>query len=137
MLTQGVQHIATHPGPLGVFYRRLCKRKNRNVAITAVARKRVTIAYLMLKNNEPYRYAVCKRVHEKFTSLQSTATGKAVRSKRGSVPTDLPAAYAKHGLPPVRRFEDLPGGERRMLQERGLEPAARELRAQPAAAAPK
>ena len=132
MLTQGVQHIAVHPGPLGVFFRRLCKRKNRNVAIMAVARKLVCIAYQMLKNNEPYRYAVTKRVHEKFTSLQATATGQPVRSKRGSVPTDLPAACVKHGLPPVHRFEELPAGERRMLHDRGLEPAVRELHAQPA-----
>ena len=134
MLTQGVQHIAAHPGPLGVFFRRLCKRKNRNVAITAVARKLVTIAYLMLKNNEPYRYAVARRVHEKFTGLGSTATGKPTRSKPGSAPRDLPAACAKHGLPPVRRFDELPAGERRMLHDRGLEPAVRELHAQPAAA---
>lgn len=133
MLTQGVQHVAAHPGPLGVFFRRLCKRKNRNVAITAVARKLVTIAYLMLKNNEPYRYAQAKRVHEKFTGLQSAATGKVARGKPGSAPVDLPAACAKHGLPPVRRFDELPAGERRILKDRGLEPAVRALHAQPAA----
>ncbi len=131
MLTQGVQHIAVHPGPLGVFFRRLCKRKNRNVAITAVARKLVTIAWLMLKNNEPYRYAVANRVHKKFTRLRFTATGELTRSKRGSAPKDLPAAYVKHGLPPVRRFDELPAGERQMLRDRGLEPAVRELHAQP------
>ena len=134
MLTQGVQHVAAHPGPLGVFFRRLCKRKNRNVAITAVARKLVTIAYLMLKNNEPYRYAVAKRVHEKFTGLGTAATGKPARSKPGSAPRDLPAACAKHGLPPVRRFDELPAGEQRMLRDRELEPTVRELHAQPAAA---
>jgi hypothetical protein len=98
-----------------------------------VARKRVTIAYLMLKSNEPYRYAVCKRVHQKFTGLRSAATGKIKRGKPGSAPKDLPAACARHGLPPVRRFEELPAGERRMLHERGLEPAVRELHGQPAA----
>lgn len=36
MLTQGVQRNAA-------YFRRLCKRKNRNVAISAVARKLVTI----------------------------------------------------------------------------------------------
>ena len=131
MLTQGVQHVADHPGPLGVFFRRLCKRKNRNVAVTAVARKLVTIAYLMLKKNEPYRYAVSKRVHEKFTGLRSVATGRTARGKPGSMPKDLPAACERHGLPPVRRFEQLPAGERRMLAERDLEPAVRELHAQP------
>jgi transposase len=57
LLTQSAQHALRHPGPLGAFFRRLAKRKNRNVAITAVARKLVTIAFLMLKNNEPCRYA--------------------------------------------------------------------------------
>jgi hypothetical protein len=134
MLTQGVQHIANHPGPLGVFFRRLCKRKNRNVAITAVARKLVTIAYLMLKSNEPYRYAITKCVHEKFTGLRSVATGKPMRGKPGSVPKNLPAACERHGLPSVRRFDQLPAGERRMLQERGLERDVRELHAQPGGA---
>ena len=50
MLTQAAQHVAEHPGPLGAFYRRLKKRKARNVAIVATARKLVTIAFLMLKN---------------------------------------------------------------------------------------
>lgn len=121
MLTQGVQHIAVHPGPLGVFFRRLCKRKNRNVAISAVARKLVTIAYLMLRNNEPYRYAVAKRVHEKFTTLGSRATGKPARTPPGTAPRDLPHVYARHGLPVARRPDQLPSGERRMLVDKGVD----------------
>ena len=38
LLTQAAQHVARHPGPLGAFFRRLVKRKRRQVAITAVAR---------------------------------------------------------------------------------------------------
>ncbi len=53
MLTQSAQNIARHPGPLGVSFRRLAKRKCWNVAVCATARKLVTIAWLMLKNNEP------------------------------------------------------------------------------------
>ena len=53
LLTESAQHVARHPGPLGAFFRRLVRRKNRNVAITAVARKLVTIAFLMRKHNEP------------------------------------------------------------------------------------
>ena len=93
----------------------------------------VTIAYLMLKNNEPYRYAVAKRVHEKFTGLRTVAAGKPTRSKPGSVPKDLAAACATHGLPPIRRFDELPAGERRVLREGGLEETVREMHAQPAA----
>src|SRR5262249_14788628 len=57
------------PAPPGAFSRRLARRKSRQVAITAVARKLVTIAYLMLKNNEPYRYAKPELMRVKFTKL--------------------------------------------------------------------
>ncbi|HEY2302651.1 MAG TPA: IS110 family transposase, partial [Acidimicrobiales bacterium] len=55
LLTQSAQPVARHPGPPGAFFRRLARRKDRNVAITAAARKLVTVAFRMLKNNEPYR----------------------------------------------------------------------------------
>ena len=32
LLTQSCQHVARHPGPLGAFFQRLAKRKNRQVA---------------------------------------------------------------------------------------------------------
>ena len=57
MLVQAAQSLARHPGPLGVFFRRLQKKKNRNVAVVATARKLVTVAWHMLRANEPYRYA--------------------------------------------------------------------------------
>src|SRR4029079_1055018 len=70
LLTQSAQHASRHPGPIGTFFRRLAKRKNRSVAITAVARKLVTIAFLMLKNDEPYRYARPELMREKFMALK-------------------------------------------------------------------
>ncbi len=70
LLTQASQHASRHPGPIGAFYRHLIKRKCRAVAITAVARKLVTIAYLMLKHNEPYRYSRPELMRAKFTRLQ-------------------------------------------------------------------
>ena len=42
--------MGRHPGPLGVFFWRLAKKKNRNVAVVAKARKLVTFAWHMLKN---------------------------------------------------------------------------------------
>ena len=82
MLTQAAQHAAEHPGPLGAFYRRLKKRKARNVAIVATARKLVTIAFLMLKNNEPYRYARPERVQAKLRHVEraAEAAGKPSRA---------------------------------------------------------
>lgn len=70
LLTQAAQHASRHAGPLGAFFHRLTKRKNRSVAITALARKLVTIAFLMLKNNETYRYANPQLMRQKFTKLE-------------------------------------------------------------------
>ena len=58
MLIEAAQHLDKHPGPLGHFFRRLAKKKNRNVAVVAAARKLAMIGWLMLVHNEPYRYAI-------------------------------------------------------------------------------
>jgi hypothetical protein len=71
LLTQAAQHASRHPGPIGAFFRRLVKRKSRQVAVTAVARKLVTVAYRMLKNNEPYRYARPELMRAKFATLRA------------------------------------------------------------------
>ena len=83
MLTEAAQHLDKHPGPLGVFFRRLAKKKNRNVAVVATARKLVTIAYLMLKHNEPYRYAQPLATSAKLSRLRIKAGGK---RRRGGNP---------------------------------------------------
>jgi transposase len=130
LLTQGCQHVARHPGPLGAFYRRLAKRKNRQVAIVAVARKLVTIAYLMLKNNEPYRYAKPDLMAQKFAFLNRATNCSAPRRKRGfkaQARVGLPAVYAHAGLPPVVTPDELPNGELRMLTERKLNDFVGEL----------
>ena len=57
LVLPAAQQDGTHPGPVGAFFRRLSKRKNRSVAVVATARKLVVIAWHMLRNNEPYRYA--------------------------------------------------------------------------------
>jgi hypothetical protein len=92
MMVQAAQHIDVHPGPLGVFFRRIAKKKNRNVAVVATARKLITIAWHMLKNNEPYRYAQPKTVQAKMSRLRILATGK---RKKGGLPkgSPRPASY--------------------------------------------
>ena len=135
MLTQAAQHAGRHPGPLGVFFRRLARRKGRNVAVTATARKLVTIAFLMLKHNEPYRYALPEPTQRKLADLdrrvgarkrryerveglsrQHREPGTRVRNIRS-----LPQVYEREGLPAAREPMHLPRGERRMLNEHGVE----------------
>jgi transposase len=116
VLVQAAQHLGTHPGPLGVFFRKLAKKKNRNVAVVATARKLVVIAWHMLRHAEPYRYAHPFQTREKLARLRR-ATGSAKRrgSTKGSprsaaygtgkrtraVPT-LAEAYAAEGVPAPR-----------------------------------
>jgi transposase len=92
VLVQAAQHLDKHPGPLGVFFRRLAKKKNRNVAVVATARKLVVIAWHMLRNNEPYRYALPKVTQDKLARLRVKATGQ--RRKGGNPKgSTRPAAY--------------------------------------------
>jgi hypothetical protein len=144
MLTQAAQHAAEHPGPLGAFYRRLKKRKTRNVAIVATARKLVTIAYLMLKNNEPYRYAQPQRVQAKLRIVRRAAEteGQTVErpcsERREADPPDrLNRTYARSGLPPSQGPEEWSSGERRGLVNAGVAEFAREVHAPPPRRGPK
>ncbi|MBP7148694.1 MAG: hypothetical protein KBD01_14240 [Acidobacteria bacterium] len=132
LLVQAAQHLDRHPGPLGVFFRRLLRKKSRNVAVVATARKLVVIAWHMLRNNEPYRYAQPYQTREKLARLRRRAGDK--HSRRGlakgsprpaaygtgvrtrAVP-NLAEAYASEGLPAPL---PLAPGERRMLQQQQL-----------------
>lgn len=124
MLVQAAQHVAQHPGPLGVFFRKLANKKNRNVAVVATARKLVVIAWHMLKNNEPYRYAQPRTTETKLGRIRvaagerrksGPAAGVPARSKAAE-PTrrvpGLPDLYASEGLPALKP----PPGEAAMLQ---------------------
>ena len=122
MLTQGVQHLAHEPGPLGAFFRRIARRKGRQVAVVAAARKLVVIAYLMLKHQEPYRYAKPETVRRKFNRLHRTA-GRA--PERASA--DLGQICRDGGLPSLRAYDELPAGERRMLAATGTADFARQI----------
>ena len=134
LLTQSSQNMSRQPGPLGVFFRRLAKRKCWNVAVCATARKLVGIAWLMLKNNEPYRYANPATTQQKLSRLRVAVTGKARKPehkgrrpgvKNGAnspsrlVPS-LERVCRQEGLPPVHGFERLPVAEQRVLKAMGV-----------------
>jgi transposase len=132
LLIQAAQSVSRHPGPLGAFFRKLAKRKNRNVAVVATARKLVTIAWHMLKNKEPYRYATPRTTDEKLAAVRVRATGtkrktgvpKGTRSapkleegKSRTIPS-LDEVYVRQGLPARKPLAD---GEKRMIRESGTE----------------
>jgi hypothetical protein len=132
MLVQAAQSLDTHGGPLGVFFRRMAKKKDRNIAVVATARKLVVVAWHMLTNNEPYRYADPKTIEAKFSRLRIRATGK--RRKSGNPkgqprpasygsgqPSKLVKAldtvYAQESIPVLG---ELAPGEARMVHEQGV-----------------
>jgi transposase len=132
LLIQAAQSVGRHPGPLGAFFRKLEKRKNRNVAVVATARKMVTIAWHMLKNKEPYRYATPRSTDTKLASLRVRATGvkrkggtpkgsKAVPKLSAGASRTIPSldeVYDRQGLP---NRQPLAEGEKRMIRESGTE----------------
>lgn len=131
LLVQAAQHLAAHPGPLGVFFRRLMKKKNRNVAVVACARKLVVIAWHMLRRNEPYRYAQPRQLAAKMSRLRVRVTGA---RRRGGLAQGS-GRSPRYGLGRTRRVpalsqvcaaEALPApqplapGEQRMVADHGL-----------------
>jgi transposase len=132
LLIQAAQSVSRHPGPLGAFFRKLLKRKNRNVAVVATARKMVTIAWHMLTNKEPYRYALPRCTDEKLASVRVRATGTKRKtgnskgSKGGSklgagksrTTPSLDDVYVRQGL---RSRQPLTDGEKRMIRESGTQ----------------
>ena len=96
----------------------------------ATARKLVVIAWQMLKNNEPYRYAQPAATEAKLSRLRVRATGARRKTgpAKGSAPAanqgtgqrsrtarSLPEVYAAEGLPAATAPERLPAGEERAL----------------------
>ena len=131
MLIEAAQHLDKHPGPLGHFFRRLAKKKNRNVAVVAGARKLAMIGWLMLTTNEPYRYAIPRSTEAKLSRLRVKATGQRRKSgpPKGTKCTaklpggsrtikPLTAVCQIEGLPPPR---PLTPGERRTVKRADCE----------------
>lgn len=132
LLVQAAQHLDQHPGPLGHFFRKLAKKKSRNVAVVATARKLATIAWWMLRRNEPYRYAVPATVQVKLAHLRIRATGTrrpggtakgTPRSNRYGTglglrrTPDLNTVLTREELPAALPPAKLPTGELRVLAE--------------------
>jgi hypothetical protein len=129
MLIEAAQHLDKHPGPLGHFFRRLTKKKNRNVAVVAAARTLAVIGWRMLATGEPYRYAIPRSTETKLSRLRVKATGerrksgspkgtKCIAKLPGGSRTIKPLAEVcqSEGLPQPRK---LPPGEQRTVAAAG------------------
>ena len=137
MLCEAAQSLFLNDGPLGVFIRRVRDKKGGGKAVVAGARKLATIAYHMLKNKEPYRYAPVVRTRDKLRTLRSKAGGAKLPPQRHGYNDDarqnrpegdfivnyippLADVYKNEGLPPALTFAELSNGEQRVLKEMGV-----------------
>lgn len=138
LLTQAAQAAARHPGPLGQQFARLARRKSRNVAITATARKLAVLVWHLLSKREPYRYAVPAIVKGKLARLRvsqqprrpggpppgrprSSTYGSGCRSRPCKA---LDTVLTEENLP---RVTPPPPGEARFIEHSGLAHFARRV----------
>jgi transposase len=101
------------------------------VAVIATARKLVTIAYLMLKNNEPYRYAKLDVVKNKLTKCRrKTNRSSPTRTRSSRTPANaspLNDLYRQHGMPMCQPPQTWSVGERRALEAAEVMPFAESM----------
>jgi hypothetical protein len=110
----------------------------------ATARKLVTIAFLMLRNNEPYRYARPERVQAKLRHVERAAeaapkpTEPRPRPTPGMGPEDrLNRTYTRAGLPESKGPQEWSPGEGRALDGAGVREFAEAVHAPPPRKGPK
>lgn len=137
MLCEAAQHLSRSNGPLGVFVRRIIAKKGWCTGVIAGARKLAVLAYHILKNKEPYRYAEVKSLRSKFSRLRFRVTGQKKpvsrlqydESLKATKPTGdvvvryippLSDFYESEGLPRAKNYCELSNGEQRVLKEMGL-----------------
>ena len=103
----------------------------------ATARKLIVIAWHMLKNNEPYRYAEPRRTKIKLRLLRRKIEGpvsEVPRRPKGSIPAPpgktveayppLAQIYEREGLPPMK---EVPSGEKKAIKKAAVSTYVRSL----------
>ncbi|MFQ5974673.1 MAG: IS110 family transposase, partial [Alphaproteobacteria bacterium] len=92
---EAAQVLARSSSPLTATYWRVRHKRGHNAAVTALARKLITIVWHLLHKREPYRYAPAARTRDKLRRV----TPERTRTTR--VPHSLDRVYAEAGLPPL------------------------------------
>jgi transposase len=85
VLVEAAWHAMRTPGPLRTFGERIAAKRGSNVAVVAVARKLLVIAWHLLSREEEYAFARPSLLREKIRRLELlTGTGPA-KHKRGAI----------------------------------------------------
>jgi len=95
LAVEAAQSLSNSQSPLTATYHRVRCKKGHNVAVTALARKLVVLAWHLLTKGEPYRYAPVARTRHKLKRV----TPGCRPARRGQVPRTIEAVYEEFGLP--------------------------------------
>lgn len=96
LLLEAAEHTIKSPGPLRAFYLRLKKKRNHNVAKTAVARKMAEIIWHLLTKDEDYLYQVPRLTQEKQARVKYLASGE--KAKGGTAKGSQRSEFYGTGL---------------------------------------
>jgi transposase len=96
LLVEAAWHAARTTGPLRAFAERIASRRGSKVAVVAVARKLVVIAWHMLTNDEDYAFARPSLVREKLRRAELLTGAERHQGKRDTV--RVFATRAQHRL---------------------------------------
>jgi transposase len=117
LAVEAAQILARSPSPLATTYWRVRRKRDHNVAVTALARKLVVVAWHLLQKGEPYRYAPIASTRTKLRRL----IPREQRSRTVSPPVTLEGVYEEAGLPllaPPSRGERRAAGNNRRARTR-------------------
>lgn len=95
LAVEAAQSLSNSTSPLTATYHRVRRKKGHNVAVTALARKLVVLAWHLLTKREPYRYAPIARTRHKLKRVTPGVPAAPI----GQVPRTIEAVYAEFGLP--------------------------------------
>ena len=116
---EAAQVLARSSSPLSATYWRVRPKRGHNVAVTALARKLITVVWHLLQKREPYRYAPLPRTRAKLRRV----TPNRIRAQR--VPATLDGVYAEAGLqalPPPSPAERRAAAKNRSTTRLGAKP---------------
>jgi transposase len=91
LLLEAAEHTVKAPGPLRACYLRLKKKRNHNVAKTAVARKMCELIWHLLTKQEDYLYQLPRLTQEKQARVKYLARGEKAKGgiKKGEKRSEL------------------------------------------------
>src|SRR5207247_5862581 len=69
LAVEAAQSLSRMSTPLAATYHRVKRKRGHNVAVTALARKLVVLAWYLLRKQEPYRYGPVGHTRRKLRRL--------------------------------------------------------------------